>query len=200
VWTWAAASLSIIAFIAIGLWLTAPWYQPADREKLEHLRATFSVRRTESIEQFLSENSEYSRFFIDRPAEHPTLDRFSELAGAIGILWLAFVGIVLLSKLDKANAAKREQERKRLAAIEAAQPTRGQILCPYCSSLIAEDVLYAGQTITCPSCHGTLVAPGGPGPALRKAELEHAQNTVAIQFLGVIGSIIFLVVVARGCF
>jgi energy-coupling factor transporter transmembrane protein EcfT len=36
----------------------------------------------------------------------------------------------------------------------------GPIVCPFCSSVIADNVRYMGQKMTCPHCHGECVAPG----------------------------------------
>jgi predicted Zn finger-like uncharacterized protein len=40
--------------------------------------------------------------------------------------------------------------------------THGPIVCPYCAVPISGDVVYLGQSITCPHCHGVLKAPSRP--------------------------------------
>jgi hypothetical protein len=135
-------------------------------------------------------------------AEPPAPILTDPMAGvATAVIFSVFAGVLWFAVVyDEKTAARKHDEAARNAAIAAAIPTHGRIACPYCSTAIAEDVLYAGQTITCPSCHGVLAAPGGPGAALRKAEFEYAQNKVLIQGLGFIGSMIVFVAVLRGCF
>jgi hypothetical protein len=56
---------------------------------------------------------------------------------------------------------------------------------------IAEDVNFLGQSVTCPECHGTCNAPGGP-----------AQTVQVLNLLGglvTIGLGIALVALGRGC-
>jgi hypothetical protein len=55
-------------------------------------------------------------------------------------------------------------------------PTRGRIVCPYCTALVSESVNYLGQAIVCPSCHGQITAPGG----FNKAPAEIAGSLAQI--------------------
>jgi hypothetical protein len=110
------------------------------------------------------------------------LDRASAWVALLSMAWLAVTVVIFAYNFDKANAPRRawEQEQRRLAAIKATQPRRVKIICPYCSVVIAEDVLYAGQSINCPSCHGTLRAPGGHARVAQGADLIYVETRTAI--------------------
>jgi hypothetical protein len=189
-WIGIVSGATILAFVAIGAWLFAPWYSADDKAKFAALRSKYAQLDTESIDEFLAQNGSLKDFpeFKDAPVEHRTLDRLSAFGGLSGILWLVVLAVILAFKFDQAERAKKVQERERRAAIERAKPTHGEIFCRYCSVQIAEDVLYAGQNITCPHCHGAFTAPGGHGPARSKAQFDYAQRRVEVETLGVISS------------
>jgi len=41
----------------------------------------------------------------------------------------------------------------------------GRLVCPFCSSVIADDVKYLGQTVSCPSCCSSFNAPNHYSPS-----------------------------------
>jgi hypothetical protein len=62
-------------------------------------------------------------------------------------------------------------------------PTHGPIVCRYCSVTIAENVHYLGQNIPCPSCHGSLFAPGGNRVNNLRTQAEIASARMVIQLI-----------------
>lgn len=72
------------------------------------------------------------------------------------------------------------------------QIPRGALNCPYCSQRIHNDVAFMGQIITCPSCHGTVRAPG-VNQAEHQANMQVANDQMLRGAVTVVVAILLLV-------
>ena len=95
-----------------------------------------------------------------------------------------------------AVAAGSPEEAIRIAnehgvLVESAHPDNKVIFCPFCFTILPSDIPMVGQTVVCPRCCAQVKMPDATG---------RTTNAASGQFiLAVIGVIVALLLLARGC-
>lgn len=80
---------------------------------------------------------------------------FQSVVLVLGIMAVGAI-VVLLAKPDESDQSSK-------SVTSSGSKTTGPLACPYCKHLIASDVAYESQQVSCPQCHSQFRAPNWRG-------------------------------------
>jgi hypothetical protein len=142
-----------VAVLATGAWLVKSLQSPAAGSGTEtHYYARSDYEQNSPPEPVEEHDFTNSPFFV-----------FVPLIVLVGLIWLIMVH-------EKRRQAKKDATK----ALEAQKPTHGPVACPFCQTNVAANVRYLGQSILCPSCHGSFTAPDVEAEKKSKARKPQA--------------------------
>jgi hypothetical protein len=144
---WTARKISLLAVMVIVLAFWRPWYSRATVARIDELRSNVPELSGTSIADYLKENPARQNDAIFRnevPVEYRTFDNVAFWAAIAGGVWLVLMFFRMIFRTAKSDRARGRQLYT--------------LVCPYCSHVIAENVLSLGQTMTCPNCRAIVQA------------------------------------------
>ena len=142
-----AGKLSLLAVIVIVLAFWRPWYSRENAARISELRGSVPELEGTSIADYLKENParrDDPVFHNAVPVEHRALDNAVVYAAIASGVWLVLMLFRLIYRTARADRARGQQLYT--------------LVCPYCSHVVAENVLSLGQTMTCPNCRAVVHA------------------------------------------
>jgi hypothetical protein len=137
----------LLAILVIVLAFWRPWYSRENAARIDELRNNVPELAETSIAEYLKENParrDDAIFHNAVPVEYRAFDNAVFYAAIAGGIWLPLMLALLIYRTAKSDRARGRQLYT--------------LVCPYCSHVIAENVLSLGQTMTCPNCRAIVQA------------------------------------------
>lgn len=72
----------------------------------------------------------------------------------MGLIYWVFVAVFFIGAIAVIVSFAQRDARQKSGISE-----RGALVCPFCSSVLADNVLYLGQQVNCPKCGSSFNAP-----------------------------------------